>query len=92
MSDNTSADHARGSYGSLLDYYFDRPASKESIRIGLKVGEIPSQAQAEELQKELAEALNAQEIIDSLTEEEKANMQKLAAISQSRRTKKQLDK
>lgn len=92
MSNNTSTNHARESYGSLLDYYFDRPASKESIRIGLKVGEVPSQAQAEELQKELAEALKAQEIIDSLTEEEKANMQKLASISQSRRTKKQLDK
>ncbi|KAK2764538.1 hypothetical protein FQN54_009233 [Arachnomyces sp. PD_36] len=59
MWNNTSADHARQSYGSLLDYYFDRPASKESIRIGLKMDEVPSQVQVEELQKELAESLKA---------------------------------
>ncbi|PGH10638.1 hypothetical protein AJ79_05352 [Helicocarpus griseus UAMH5409] len=58
MSDTTTRDpanEAREIYGFLLDYYFDRPASKESIRIGLRVGEVPSQVQAEELQKELVQ-------------------------------------
>lgn len=73
MLNNTSADHAWESYDSLLDYYFDRPASNKSIRIGLKVGKVLPEAQTEELQKELMKALKTHEIIDSLTKKQ-ANM------------------
>ncbi|KAM5445976.1 hypothetical protein MaudCBS49596_006921 [Microsporum audouinii] len=94
MSTNNGADRAndaRDSYGSLLDYYFERPASKELIRIGLRAGEVPSQAQAEDLQRELAAALQARDIIDNLTAEERASMENVAFISQSRRARRQLN-
>ncbi|KAK2812932.1 hypothetical protein FQN50_000953 [Emmonsiellopsis sp. PD_5] len=94
MSNNDAADavqQARDSYGSLLDYYYDRPASKESIKIGLRLGDVPTEAQAEELQRELAEVIQVQTIIN-LSPQEKAHMQQLAAISQSQRKKKQMNK
>ncbi|WEW60257.1 hypothetical protein PRK78_005742 [Emydomyces testavorans] len=96
MSDNKSAadraSEARDSYGSLLDYYFDRPASKESIQIGIRIGDIPTEVQAEQLQQQLQEALEVQEILENLGEAEKAEMRRLAFISQTRRKKKQLNK
>lgn len=92
MSAENAAERARASYGSLLDYYFERPASKELITIGIRVGDIPNTGQAEQLQKDLADSLRAKEIIDSITPEEKENMERLAFISKSRREKRRMNK
>lgn len=84
---NSTAQKARDSLASLLDYYHERPASRESIKIGLKVGEVPSTEQAEALKKELKEALEVQQILDNLSPQEKENMTRMANLSRGRRAK-----
>ncbi|MCJ1387870.1 hypothetical protein MMC18_000713 [Xylographa bjoerkii] len=85
---NSTTQRARDSLGSLLDYYYERPASQESIKIALKVGEVPSTEQAEALKKELKEALQVQEILDNLSPQEKENMSRMANLSRGRRAHK----
>ncbi|WEW59708.1 hypothetical protein PRK78_005188 [Emydomyces testavorans] len=77
----------RDSYGSLLDYYFDRPASKESITIGLKVGEVPSAHQAESLKNFIKEAIGVHEIREKLSPWEREQIEQAAASSRLRRQK-----
>lgn len=79
---------ARDSLASLLDYYHERPASRESIKIGLKVGEAPSTEQAESLKKELKDALQVKEILDNISPEDKERMTQMANLSRGRRAPK----
>lgn len=90
MSSNqgkSTTQKARDSLASLLDYYYERPLSQESVKIGLKVGQVPSTDQAEALKKELKEALQVQEILDNLSPQEKENMTRMANLSRGRRAK-----
>ena len=86
--DNPATHKARDSLSSLLDYYYERPASHESVKIGLKVGEVPSTEQAESLKKELKQALQVKEILDNLSPQEKENMNRMANLSRGRRAPK----
>lgn len=81
----------RDSYDSLLDYYLERPASKEITRIGLKVGEVPTEAQAIELQKELADALKVSQIINNFTAEERIRMERMVNVSEGQRGRKEIN-
>lgn len=89
MSNNGNAAEraqaARDSYGSLLDYYYERPASKESITVGLAVGSVPSADQAEGLKQMLQEALSVKEVIDNLSPAERDAMINVAKLSVGRR-------
>ena len=56
------ANEARNSFTSLQSYYADKEG--EDITVGLTKGTVPSDEQAEELRKELAEALKQREILE----------------------------
>lgn len=83
-----AAQNARDSLESLLDYYAERPASHESLQIGLRAGEVPSEEQAESLKKQLREAVQIKEIIDNLSPTEKETMIRMENISKGKRGQK----
>jgi hypothetical protein len=90
-TDNVSgverANETRNSYGSLLDYYYERPASTGNFKIGLTAGTVPSEEQAEALKAEIKEALQIQDVLANLSPEEKAEMEKMAQFSRGKRGK-----
>ncbi len=78
-------DQARDSFTSLLAYYESRESGE--ITVGLSKGTVPSDQQAEELRKELAEALKQHQILAQLSPEEKKAMEGAASASRLRRAK-----
>jgi len=76
------AERARESLASLLAFYTDRDSTGSAdIQIGVAAGTVPSSEQAEQLRKELAEALKSRAILDQLTDEKDAM---LSAANSSR--------
>lgn len=79
------AQRARDTLSILLDYYAGRPASKESVDIGIRIGDIPTEAQGRSLQAKLSEMLRINEIISNLGPNERAQMESSATSSRNRR-------
>ncbi|KKZ63056.1 hypothetical protein EMCG_02557 [[Emmonsia] crescens] len=75
---NDGVTEVRGHYGSLLDYFLERPASKDNIVIGLKVDEVPTHAQSLSLQELIRVAIGKDEIKKNLTLDELRRMEMAA--------------
>lgn len=61
----------RDSLDVLYDLYADRPASKEVIPIGIRVGDIPDRDKTKSLLEFLRREAENREIADNLSKEEK---------------------
>ena len=82
------AERVRDSFASLLAYYTERDSTGSAdIQIGVAAGTVPSDEQAEEFRKELAEALKSQEILNQLGDREKNAMLSAANSSRLKRAK-----
>lgn len=82
-----SAKEARDSYMSYLDYYFGRPSSREVVLIGLRVGDVPTEAQGEYLRGLVEEAIRVGALLDALSPEEIEQLDRLAIATWNARGK-----
>lgn len=71
----------------LYDLDAGRPASKEVVKIGIKIGDIPNRSKTESLLEDLREEAGNQEIAERLGQDEKDMIFAAGESSRQRRAK-----
>ena len=68
-----------------MDFYAGRPASRESVILGIKVGDIPTEAKIGALQELIKQTVEANQMIELLTPEERQLLAETGKSSRERR-------
>lgn len=78
----------RDSLDVLYDLYANRPASKDVVQLGIRIGDMPDSTKTKSLLEYLRQEAGKQEIAERLTEAQKKLILDAGESSRQRRSKK----
>lgn len=79
--------NARDTISILLDFYEGRPASTESVLLGINTGDIPDDEKTKSLREFLKKEAEKRQLMAQLTPDERRIMEEAGKSSQARRRK-----